>query len=103
MAIFFYLLYYLSSDESDLLVDESDDDGSESGSSGMYSFRIFLCVLTIPFVVLVFWDLMFLHEQDFIPKVVDSLYSFGAQSTDFPSKFQNQFYSYILTMFPLCL
>ena len=32
------LLYFLSSDESYLLNDESDDDGSGSVSSGKYSF-----------------------------------------------------------------
>ena len=33
-------LYWLSSDESDLLDDESDNDGSDSGSSGAFSFPL---------------------------------------------------------------
>ena len=32
------LLQFISSDESDLLNDESDDDGSDSGSAGTYNF-----------------------------------------------------------------
>ena len=34
-------LYFLSSDEAYSLNDESDDDGSDSGSSGTYSFCAF--------------------------------------------------------------
>ena len=55
-------LYLLSSDESDLLDDESDDDWSDSGCSGTYSFPIFLCVLTIPLVVLVAWGIDFFYQ-----------------------------------------
>ena len=40
----FDLLYFLSSDESDSLDDESEELGSDSGSSGTYSFCAFyLC------------------------------------------------------------
>ena len=34
------LLDFLSSDESDFLYDGSDDDGSDSGSSGMFTFPL---------------------------------------------------------------
>ena len=37
----FESLYLLSSDESDSLYDESDELGSDSGSSGTYSFHAF--------------------------------------------------------------
>ena len=58
-------------------------------------FAIFLCVLTI--MLLVFWVLTFLHRQESIPKVVESLDSFGDQIPGFPSKFHNKFYSYSLS------
>ena len=49
-------------------------------------------------LLLVFWVLSFLHQQGSSSNVFDSLHSFGAQTPDFPSKFQNQFYSYSLTL-----
>ena len=55
---------------------------------------LFLCVLMITLEVLVFWGLTFLHQQESIPKVVDSLKCFGSQIPYFTSKFENQFYSY---------
>ena len=61
-------------------------------------FSLFICVLTSPLLVLVFWGLTFLHQQESSPKVVDYLHSFSAQISDFPSKFQNKFYSYSLTL-----
>ena len=74
-------------------------------------FALFICVLTSPLVVLVFWGLMFSHQQessknviffclmflyqqDSIPNVVDSLKYFGAKIICSLSKFENQFYSY---------
>ena len=33
-------------------------------------FALFLCVLARPLVVLVFWGLTFLHQQESIPKVI---------------------------------
>ena len=36
-----FVLYFLSSDESDSLNDKSDELGSDSGSSGMYYFCAF--------------------------------------------------------------
>ena len=39
--LIFDLLYFLALDESDSLDDESDNDGSDSGSSGTYSFCAF--------------------------------------------------------------
>ena len=43
-CLLFDLMYFLSSEKSDLLNDESDDDGYDSGSSGTYSFCAFsLC------------------------------------------------------------
>ena len=61
-------------------------------------FTLFLYVLTS--LLLVFWGLTFSHKQKLSPKVVDYLHSLGAQITDFPSKFQNQFYSHSLTLQP---
>ena len=61
-------------------------------------FTLFLCVFTSMLLVLVFGVLTILHQQESIPKVVDSLHYFGAQITDFLSKFQNHFYSYSLTL-----
>ena len=48
-------------------------------------FALFIFVLTS--LLLVFWGMKFLHQQDSSPKVVDSLYYFGAQIPDFHSKF----------------
>ena len=59
-------------------------------------FVILLYVLNI--LLLVFLCLKFLHQQESGPKLVDSLQSFGAQIEYFPSKFQNYFYSYSLTL-----
>ena len=56
---------------------------------------IFLCIFMSPLLVLVFWGMNCLHQQESSPKVVNSLHSFGAQITDFPSNFQNQFYSIV--------
>ena len=61
-------------------------------------FKIFLCNFTSPLLVLVFWGMTFLHQQELSPKVVESLYYFSDQLPDFPSKFQNQFYSFSLTL-----
>ena len=74
-------------------------------------FALFIFILTILMVVLVFWYLKFLHQQESssmviflhltflyqqesITKVVDSLKCFGAQIPYFLSKFETQFYSY---------
>ena len=74
-------------------------------------FAIFICVLTIPLVVLMFWGLEFLHQQESSPiliflrltclyqhelntKVVNSLKYFWDQIPYFLSKFETQFYSY---------
>ena len=74
-------------------------------------FALYICLLTSLLVVLVFWALTFLHQQELSPKgiflylafsyqqelsskVVDSLKCFGAQIPYFLSKFENQFYSY---------
>ena len=65
-------------------------------------FALF-CVLTSPLVMLVFWGLAFLHQQESSPKMVDSLNYFGAQSPDSPPKRQNHFYSYSLNLRSLCL
>ena len=81
-----------------MLDDESDELGFDSGPSGTYYFRIFLCVLTSTFLVLVFCDLTFSYGQESIPKVVAPLHSFGAQIPDFTSKFKNHFYSYSLSL-----
>ena len=62
---------------------------------------IFLCILMSP--LLVFWGLIFLHQREFSPKVVDSLHSFCAQIPNFPSKFQNLLYGYSLTFHSLSL
>ena len=50
--------------------------------------NIFICVLTSMLLVLVFWGLTFLHQQESSPNVVYSLHSFGAQISNFPSKFE---------------
>ena len=69
------------------------------------------CVLTIMLVMLVAWGLTVLYQQelisnvtfswllcsyeyDSISKVVNSSKCFGAQIPDFPSRFQNKFFSY---------
>ena len=56
---------------------------------------LFLYVLDIP--LLVFLRLIFLHQQESNPKVVDSFQYFCARIEvwNFPSKFQNQFYSFL--------
>ena len=53
-------------------------------------FKIFHCDSTS--LLLVFWGVKILHQHDFSPNVVDSLHSFGAQITDFPTKFHIHFY-----------
>ena len=114
-----YFLQFMLSDESDSLDDESDNNGSDSGFAGMCYFPfcfedyvgsvgdsigrvcgvgsgIFVPIViesncdVVPFVV-------------FVPIVVESkivrlIEIYGAQSPDFPSKFQNQFYSYSLVL-----
>ena len=109
----------LSADDSDSLDDESDDDGSGSGSAGMCTFPfrsddsagradnsvghvhgvgsgVFVLIGIestgdiVPLVV-------------FVPKGVNSKCGrlaeyFCAQSIDFPSNFENQFYSYSLVL-----
>ena len=64
------LLYFMSSNGYYPLDDESDNDGSESGSSGTYSFPDFFCVLMISLVVLVAWGQFFLYEYELSPNVV---------------------------------
>ena len=109
--LIFDLLHFMSSEESDSLNDEYDKLGSDSGSSGKYSFCAFICVFAIPLIVLVFWGGAFLHQQESSPKVIflclTRLYQqessprvsdlskyFGAQIPYFLSKFEIQFYSY---------
>ena len=92
---FFIVSFFMSSDKSDSLNDESDKLGCDFQYSVMYYFRAFLCLLTI--TVLLSWGLKFSHQQESIPKVVGSLHYFSAQTPDFPSKLQNQFNSYSLT------
>ena len=58
-------------------------------------FALFLLFLTS--LLLLFWGLMFLHQHESSPNVVNSLYSFGVQIPDSMSKFQNQFYSQSMT------
>ena len=104
-------MYLVSSDESDSLHNESDRLGSESVSSGTYSFCTFslgfddsvgsVSVLGYdvfaPTVVKSKGDifhLMCLDQQESSPKVVDSLKCFGAQIPYFCSKFENRIYSY---------
>ena len=41
-------------------------------------FTLFLCVLTSLLVLLVFWGLKFLHQQELSPEVVISLQYLGA-------------------------
>ena len=81
-------------------------------------FALFPFVLTSLLVAVVFWDLMFSHQQEYIPKVtflrltfsyqkesspkvVDSLKCFGAKCTYFHSKFETQFY--IKVVVRLCI
>ena len=54
----------MSSNESDLLDGESDELGFNSGSSGKHYFSPYLFVLTILLEVLVFWGLMFWHQEE---------------------------------------
>ena len=105
------LLYLLSADKSYSLDDESDKLGSDSRSSGIYCFCAFRCVFVILLVVLMFWGLTSLNQQESSPKViflfltffyqyesipmvVDSSKCFGAQISCFISKFETLFYSY---------
>ena len=67
---FFDLLYLLSADKSYSLDDESDKLGSDSRSSGIYCFCAFRCVFVILLVVLMFWGLTSLNQQESIPKVI---------------------------------
>ena len=69
-SLLFDFLYLLSSEESDSLNYGSDELGSDSRSSVTYSFCPFLCILTVPLVVLVFLSLEFLHQQESGPKVI---------------------------------
>ena len=81
----------LSSNESDLLNDESDKHGSDYSSSGTYFFQIFLCVFTSLLLVLVFCSMTLSHQQESSTKVVESLHFFGAPIPDFPSNFKISF------------
>ena len=99
-----YLFHLISSDESDSIDDESDNDWSDSGSSGTCYFTNFLCVLTIPLVVLVVWGLYFfvptgveskcgilklscVYQKESNTKAVESSKHFGAQIPCSLSKF----------------
>ena len=81
-----------------MLDDEYDKLGSDSGSFGTY----FFCAFSLRFENSVgsvsVYGLTFLHQQESISKVVDSLHYSGDQIPDFPFKFQNQFYTYSLTL-----
>ena len=85
--------------------------GYDSGSSATYYFRAFylhvdksvgsVSVLGSEMFAPTGVDskcdilhLTFSHQQELIPKVVNSLKCFGAQITYSRSKFENQFYSY---------
>ena len=85
--IAYYVLYFLSSDESDLLDDESEELGSDSRYSGTYSFRAFSLRFDDSAVSFLGSDVF--HQQESIPKVFNSLHFFGAQVSGFLSKFQN--------------
>ena len=52
-------------------------------------FALFILIFTSP--LLVFWSLTFLHQQESSPNVVNYLHYFGAQISDFTSKFQTSF------------
>ena len=96
LFIAYFVLYLLSSEELDLLDDESDKLGYDSGSSGMHYFCDFYFLFMS--ILLVFWGLIFSHQQESSIKVFNYLHSFGAQVPDFPSKFKNQFSWYSLTL-----
>ena len=100
----------LSLGESYLIDDEYDDGGSDSGSSGTFSFPDFLYfddyvgrVSSLGSSVFVptgvkskcdFVRFSCSYQYESSPKVVDSSKHFGAQIPDFLSKFETQFYSY---------
>ena len=96
----------MSSEKSDYLNDETDKVGSDSGSSGTYSF----CAFYIRFDESIvsgsvlgsdilgptrveskgdIFRLTFLYQQESSLKVVDCLNCFGAQIPYFLSKFEN--------------
>ena len=104
-------LYLLSSEKSDYLDDESENLGSDSGSSGRYSFRFFclrfddsvgsVSVLGYcsfaPTGVKSRGDMFCLtcsYKQELSPEVVESSRCFGTQITYFISKFETKFHSY---------
>ena len=109
--LLFYLLYFLSSDESDSLDDESDKLGSDSGSYGTYSFRTFSLHFynSVGSVSVLGSDVFaptgFDYKGDifasniFLPTGVDPkgcrfLENVGAQIPYFLSKSDHQFYTY---------
>ena len=100
----FYLIYLLSSNKSDSLDDESGKLGSDSGSSGMHSFRTFslrfddyggsVSVLGSEALAPTgvnpngnIFRLTCSYQQESCPAVVDSSNCFGAQIPYFLSKF----------------
>ena len=99
----FNFLYLLSPDESDSLDGESEELGSDSISSGKYSF----CAFTFRFDKSV--DSVSVLGSDVSaptvaePKGSRLLAFFWLSNSRFPSKFQNQFYSYSLTLRSLFL
>ena len=55
-----------------------------------------MSLLLVIVLVLAFWGLKFLHQQESNPKMVHNLHSFGAQIPGFTSN-KNQFYIYSQT------
>ena len=86
-----FLIYLMSLDESDSLNDESEKLGLTLYPLVHTIFVLFLCVLMSPLLVLVFWGMTFLHQQESSPKVVDFLHYFGAQIPNFPSNIKISF------------
>ena len=90
------ILYFLPLYKSDSLDDESEKLGSDSVSYVTFSF----CPFSLRFEESVVGVLgsEILNQQESSPKLVNSFHYFGAQISDFSSKFQNQFYSYSLNL-----